>query len=123
MVLNNKKGIGELTMKKHELALNKSKKEVNIRIWGMIGPDDAKSFVEDFTALVSTIQTSEYTLSFDANELKVSIQAMLPMLESCFKMYKDLGFKKVIIKIENNVTLRMQIKRIAKTTGLDIEMV
>jgi len=110
-------------MKKHELALNKSKKEVNIRIWGMYGPDDAKSFVEDFTALISTIQPSEYILRFDANELKVSIQTMLPMLESCFNMYKDLGFKKVIIKIENNVTLKMQLKRIGKTTGLDIEIV
>jgi len=110
-------------MKKHELSLDRIKKEVNIRIWGMYGPEDANSFVEDFTKLVSTIPTSEFILSFDANELKVSIQAMLPMLEGCFKMYKELGFKKIIVKIENNVTLKMQLKRIGKTTGLDIEIV
>jgi hypothetical protein len=110
-------------MKKYEMTLNNTKKEVNVRIWGMYGPDDAKSFVEDFTKIVSTIQTSEFVLSFDAEELKVSAQEMLPMLEGCFKMYKDLGFKKVVAKVENNVTLKMQLKRLGRNAGLDIEIV
>lgn len=114
---------GVINMKKYELALNKTMKEITVRVWGIYRPDDAKDFVEDFTKIVSTIQTSQFVLSFDATQLKVSTQGMIPMLEGCFKMYQDLGFKKVVAKVENNVTLKMQLKRIGRTTGFNIEIV
>ena len=75
----------------------------------MFEPDDANRFVKDFTALICIIKAPEYILCFDAKELKVSKKEMLPMLEGCFKMYKEIGFKKITIKTENNVTLKMQL--------------
>jgi len=80
-------------MKKYKMTLNKGMKEIAIEVWGMYEPDDAKSFAEDFTKLVSTIHTSEFLLWFDAEKLKVSNQAMVPVLEGSFIMYKNLGFK------------------------------
>lgn len=110
-------------MKKHDISLDKIKKEIRVRVWGMYGPDDANSFVEEFTKIVSTMQPSQFILSFDTEELKVSTQDMIPMLEGCFKLYKDLGFKKVLIKAGNNVTLKMQLNRVSRNTGLVIELV
>lgn len=48
---------------------------------------------------------------------------MLPMLEGCFKMYKDYGFRKVIAEVGNSVTLKMQLGRVAKNVGLNIELI
>jgi len=103
--------------------LDKGKKELDVKVWGMYEEKDAESFMEEFQKIVSTIQPSQYILSFDCKELKVSTRDMVPMLESCFKMYKDLNFKKVIINAGNNATLKMQFTRIARNSGLDVEIV
>lgn len=110
-------------MKKFDMSLNKTNKELNIRIWGMYGPDDANSFIEEFTKITASIQPSEFVLFFDAEELKVSTQDMVPMMEGCFKMYKDFGFKKVVAKVGSNVTLKMQLTRVGRGVGLALEVV
>lgn len=109
-------------MKKHEINLDKGKKELGVKVWGMYEEKDAKSFIEEFQETASAIQPSEYTLSFDCKELKVSTRDMVPMLEGCFKMYKDLNFNKVIINAGNNATLKMQFTRIARNAGLDAKI-
>lgn len=109
-------------MKKYEMSLDKTNKELNIKIGGMFEQDDANGFVKELKEIVSTIQISEFVLSFDAKELKVSKPEMLPMLESCFKMYKDFGFKKVVASVGNNVTLKMQLGRLGRNVGLNIEI-
>lgn len=48
---------------------------------------------------------------------------MLPMLEGCFQIYKARKFKKVIAKVEKNVTSKMQLATIIKNTGLKIEII
>lgn len=110
-------------MKKYEMSVDKIRKQLSIRVWGMFGQEDANGFVEDFKKTVSTIQAREFILAFDAKELNVSKPEMLPMLEGCFKMYKECGFKKVEAKVENNVTLKMQLGRVARNAGLNIEVV
>lgn len=110
-------------MKKYEIKMDKSKKEMNIKIWGMFEESDAKGFIEDFQKELSAIQPSEFVLAFDANELNVSRPEMLPMLEGCFNMYKECKFKKVIANVGKNITLKMQLSRIGRSTGLDIDII
>lgn len=110
-------------MKKYEMSVDKIRKELNVRVWGMFGPEDANGFIEEFKTTISTIQVPEFVLSFDAKELNVSRPEMLPMLEGCFKMYKECAFKKVVAKVENNVTLKMQLGRVGRNVGLNIEVV
>lgn len=110
-------------MKKYDMSLDKTNKQLNVTIGGMFEPDDANGFVKEFTATLSTVQASEFVLSFDAKDLKVSRPEMLPMLEGCFKMYKEFGFKKVVAKVDNNVTLKMQLSRVARNVGLNLEVV
>lgn len=110
-------------MKKYEMSLERTNKKINIRLGGMFEPDDANSFVKEFKGMLSTITAPEYFLYFDAKELKVSTPEMVPMLEGCFKMYKEIGFKRVAIKVENNPTLRMQLSRLARNVGLNLEVI
>ena len=82
------------------MTLNKGMKEISIKVRGRYEPDDAKRFAEEFIKLVSTIHPSEFLLWFDAEELKVSTQAMVPVLEGSFKMYALLlsfHFTKVLL--------------------------
>ncbi len=109
-------------MKKFEMSLDKNVKEVKIKIGGMFEPEDANSFIKDFTEIISTIKAVEFVLAFDAKELRVSKPEMLPMLEGCLKMYKDAGFKKVVVKVENNITLKMQLTRLSKNVGVNLEI-
>lgn len=110
-------------MKKFEISLDRINKKLKVKVWGRYELDDANSFVADFTKIASSIQASEFILSFDVVELKVSSQEMVPILEGCFKMYKDFRFKKVLMEAGSNATLKMQLKRVGKNTGLHIEVV
>lgn len=93
-------------MKKYEMTLNKAMKEISIKVRGIYEPHDAKSFKKDFIKLVTTIDTSEFLLWFDTAELNVSNQSMVPVLEGCFKMYKNLVLKKIIVTIGSNIDLK-----------------
>lgn len=109
-------------MKKYDMSLDKTNKALNIKIGGMFEQSDAESFIKEFTGILTTIKVVEFDLVFDANELSVSKPEMLPMLEGCFKMYKDIGFKNVIANVGSNVTLKMQLGRIARTAGLNLKV-
>jgi len=115
--------LGVLIMKKYAMSVARLNKELRIRIWGMFEPKDANEFVEEFKKTMCTIKGPEYVLAFDAKELNVSKPEMVPMLEGCFKMYKECNFKKVLIKVENNATLKMQLGRLARNVGLNLELV
>lgn len=110
-------------MKKYEMSVERINKELRIRIWGMFEPKDANDFVGDFKKTVANIKVPEFALALDAKELNVSKPEMLPMLEGCFKMYKECGFKRVVIKVEKNATLKMQLGRLARNVGLNLEVI
>ncbi|MNV61571.1 hypothetical protein D3C71_1540830 [compost metagenome] len=55
----------------------------------------------------------------DCTGLNVSSPDVLPMLEQCFILYKDSGFKKVIFTIKSNPILKMQLARVARSTKLE----
>jgi hypothetical protein len=109
-------------MKKYDISLDTIDKTLNVKIGGMFDQSDAESFIKDFTGILATIKAIDFDLVFDASELSVSKPEMLPMLEGCFKMYKDIGFKKVVANVGSNITLKMQLGRIARTAGLDLKV-
>lgn len=41
------------------------------------------------------------------------------MLEGCFQLYKNDGFKKVILRIASNPILKLQLNRVARSVKLD----
>jgi len=105
-------------MEKHIIKLDTTKKNLSVKLIGKFGNDDVGSFVQAFTNTVKLIKPAECTLTFDAKELQVSQQEMLPMLENCFGLYKSIGFKKIYMNMGDNVVLKMQVNRIARKSGL-----
>jgi hypothetical protein len=99
------------------------KKVFNVSVEGLMSLEDAGRFIEEYKKNVAKFNAKEYTLDLDGTKLAVSRPETLPMLEQCYKMYMADGFKKIIFKISKNPTLKMQLGRIARSTGLEYEIV
>lgn len=97
---------------------NKAGKKFDIAVSGTFSEQDAVAFITQYNKETSAFAPKEYDIELDCTELNVSSQDVLPMLEQCYKLYIESGFKKVIFKIAKNVVLKMQLGRVARTTGL-----
>ena len=100
------------------ITVNRIKKSVDMVIRGTFTPEKAQEFVADYQKKVSGVNASEYTLRLDCLDLNVVTQAMIPDLENCYRLYHSSGFNKVVFEIKKNPIIKMQLSRIARTTGL-----
>lgn len=104
--------------KKFQLKLDKRGNILIAVVEGFFQPDDANQFVGEYTKIIAGINAKEFELQFDCKNLKVSSNDMTPMLTACFEMYKKDGFKNIIFDCGTNSTLKLQLGRIARTTGI-----
>lgn len=113
-----------LTMKGHyTMSINPVKKEMLIVIVGNFTTEQAQQFVKDYNSKVSTIKANDYVLHLDGKDLNVVTPDLVASLEACYALYKNSGFKKVIIEIRKTAILKMQLSRIARKVGLDAEII
>lgn len=104
-------------MKKFEF--NKpSTNKMEIKFQGMFEQQDAMAFINEYNMNVKGITPNNCEVLLDAVDLKVSPQEMIPLLEQCFILYKQTGFKKVSMKLGQSSVLKMQVKRVADKSGL-----
>ena len=97
---------------------NRAAEIFEVTVEGTFSNEDAGRFIEAYNKQVATFNAKEYTIDLDCTRLNVSSADVLPMLENCYKLYQASGFKRVIFKIAKNPVLKMQLSRIARTTGL-----
>jgi hypothetical protein len=105
--------------KKSELKLDKVGKILYATVKGFFQPVDANEFVEEYQKNVKLINPKDYELHFNSRELKVSSQDMVPMLSACFEMYQKDQFKNLIFDCGTNAGLKLQIRRVATSVGLN----
>ncbi|HEX2926508.1 MAG TPA: hypothetical protein VHP38_09680 [Ruminiclostridium sp.] len=98
--------------------LDHGEKAVNVVVEGMFNQQNAVDFMSEYQRNVAGIKTAEYALLFDAKNLKVSSQEMLPMLEECMKLYDRTGFQKIVINMGSSVIAKTQMKKVVAKTGL-----
>ncbi len=102
---------------KHTIDVKSSTKEITVILEGAFEEQDTQIFVKDFNNEMGKINPSEYEILFDASRFKVLKQEMIPVLESCFKIYKALDFKKIKMILGNPI-LNMQVNRVARMAEL-----
>lgn len=107
----------------YNILVQKPKSNLDIKLGGKFVKEDVDNFMLEFNDTLKTINPKEYDISFDVNELQVSPQEMVPLLEDCFKYYKALGFKKIVINVGDNAILKMQVNRVARSAGIDYEII
>jgi len=98
--------------------LKNGEKTLNVIIEGMFTSENAEDFIVDYQKNIAEIKPAEFALIFDATKLKVSTQEVLPMLENCVQLYKQTGFKKIIMNMGSSSIVKNQIKRVIEKVGL-----
>ncbi|WP_150273422.1 hypothetical protein [Paenibacillus tepidiphilus] len=102
-----------------KFATDTAAKLLNVQVEGTMSEEDAGRFITEYNETVSKFQPTEYEIDLDCTKLNVSSPDVLPMLEQCYILYKESGFKKVIFTIAKSPVLKMQLSRVARTTKLE----
>lgn len=106
-------------MNNRELNVDKLKKIMIAKPKGTYTIEDAKQAIIDYQNTIKSIDPKQYTLEIDCQELNVTAPDTVPMLEKCFEMYNETGFKKIeFIVLEDSPIIKMQLGRIARKTNL-----
>ncbi|BCG61062.1 hypothetical protein [Paenibacillus sp. URB8-2] len=92
---------------------------LNVTVEGSFSQEDAARFVAAYNDSVSKFNPKEYEIVLDCTTMNVTAPGVIPMLEQCYLMYKESGFKNVVFTIAKNPVLKMQLGRVARTTKLD----
>lgn len=95
-----------------------AKNNIYVNVVGVFTPQQAESFHKDYQKQVNSIESDKYVLEVDCKDMQVINQDMIPKLTQSFEMYKASGFKKIEFLISNNVVIKMQLNRIARTVNL-----
>lgn len=98
--------------------LKSGSKDLNVLVEGMFTQQNALDFINEYQKNTSGINPGEYNLIFDATNLKVSTQEVLPLLENCMQMYKQSGFKRIEVSIGSSAIVKNQIRRVVEKVGL-----
>ena len=102
----------------YSINVNKATKVIEISVIGSFTPEQAKAFHTDYQAKVGSIVAADFTLKVDCTDMNIITQEMLPKLEISFNMYKESGFKEIQFIIKQSATIKMQLNRVARNTGL-----
>ncbi|WP_379131254.1 hypothetical protein [Paenibacillus sp. sgz500958] len=100
-------------------APNAADRKFNVMVEGSMSQEDAGRFIQQYNEHVSKFDATQYEIVLDCTGLNVSSPDVLPMLEACYVMYKESGFKKVVFTIAKNPVLKMQLGRVARSTKLE----
>ncbi|WP_410512386.1 hypothetical protein PaeBR_20635 [Paenibacillus sp. BR2-3] len=98
---------------------NSATSTLKVRVEGAMSQEDAGRFIQEYNEHVSKFDPAKYDIILDCTGLNVSSPDVLPMLEQCYIMYKNSGFKKVVFTIAKNPVLKMQLGRVARATKLE----
>ncbi len=111
------------TTNEFKFNLDKIAKKVTIEVIGSFVPEKEKEFMDNYRRITSEITPSEYTLFLDGTSMNIVTQSYVDKLGTTFGLYKQTGFKNVILKLSASAVIKMQINRLAKNAGLDFEII
>ncbi|WP_339319828.1 hypothetical protein [Paenibacillus sp. FSL R10-2734] len=101
------------------LKTDTTKKVINIELEGTFSEEDGLKSIQAYQQTINPINPVDYELQIDCRKLNVTAPDVVPLLEGCFVMFKNDGFVKVNLTLENNPILKMQLARLGRKAGLD----
>ncbi len=107
-------GVGKFVLNTDEIH-----KQIYIELEGIFSEEDGLLSMQSYQQLVNPLDPSEYELRIDCTKLNVTAPDVVPLLESCFIMFKNDGFTKVVLTLEYNPILKMQLARLGRKAGLE----
>lgn len=93
-------------------------KKIEIAVGDKMTVEEVERFQKEFIATVSSITPKEYTLAIDSTNMNVLTPELATRLEHTMVAYKQAGFKKIEVQLQNSPVLKMQVSRVARNAGL-----
>lgn len=87
------------------------------KVSGTYTPEDAANFVAAYNKALSMIVPSETVFEIDCYELTTQSDDMASELQAVFMLYKNTGFKEVILRGSENPAHFVQMKNLARQIG------
>lgn len=88
-----------------------------ITLGGFTNLETSKSFVDLLKKEVAQVKPNEYSLVIDPSELLPFKPEILPILDQSYKLYMSFGFKHIFMVNPKNITSKMQLNRIARSSN------
>ncbi|MEX3625460.1 hypothetical protein [Viridibacillus arvi] len=107
-----------MTVVTYRINKNVALKRLEIAVGDKMTLEEAVRFEKEFQRNVASIDASTYTLEIDCTTMKVLNPDIADKLGGAMSLYKQAGFKTVEFTVKNDTTLKMQLKRIARSVGL-----
>ncbi|MBB6734490.1 hypothetical protein [Cohnella zeiphila] len=101
------------------IELDHGSKILKAKVEGTFSTEDGMKSVEAYQKSIAGLNVPDYEIDIDCTQLNVSAPETIPILEACFNMYKNDGFKKVTLRLIKNPILKMQLARVARTVQLN----
>ncbi|MDF2882904.1 MAG: hypothetical protein K0R54_3461 [Clostridiaceae bacterium] len=94
-----------------------NEKALVITLEGFTNLDTAESFVDLLRKEVAKVKPNEYSLIIDPSNLLPFKPEILSTLDQCYKLYMSFGFKHIFMVNPKNLTSKMQLNRIARSSN------
>lgn len=107
-----------MTVSTYKIEKNIALKKVLIAVGDKMTLPEAERFSRELNHIVSSIDASNYTLDVDCTSMKVLTTDLTEKLTGAMKDYHEAGFNKIVFFVQNDVILKMQLSRIARSVGL-----
>ncbi len=101
-----------------KFSINVSGDVLKIVLDGKFGDEDIASFGAAYQQAVAKINPAQVTLELDARNMGVITPDKQEKLKGFFILYKQTGFRKVVLRMEDSAILSMQVRRLAKEAGI-----
>ena len=109
-------------MVKYAVSINEKMKSINMVLSGFFTDNDANNFVRDFIELSNKVKTEDAYLVFDCGKLFLYPCEAKLKLRNIFKLYKDIGYKLVRMKLyKPQKELARKFKELGEEIGLNLD--
>ncbi|GAA0455710.1 hypothetical protein [Alkalibacillus silvisoli] len=105
----------------YNFSIDQGSKTVNLEVNGQYDPEKQAQFVQDYNNIIKQVNPVEYTLFADCSSMGVTSQEYIDRLGGALGLYKESGFSKVVMDVGNQPVVKMQLSRVAKQVGLELE--
>ncbi|WP_150270989.1 hypothetical protein [Paenibacillus tepidiphilus] len=94
-------------------------KQIRIELVGTFSEEEGLLSMQSYQQVINPLDPAEYELQIDCTKLNVTAPDVVHLLESCFLMFKNDGFTRIVLTLEHNPILKMQLSRLGRKAGLE----
>lgn len=106
-----------MSEKTYRIELECEKKVISIIFIGNPAVEDVAAFHQEYMEKITPIQTGEYLLLLDAQQMSIAEPERLHQMQVSFALYRKSGFKEIRMILQND-EMRRQVLKLLRFSGI-----